>query len=319
MQSCVQTIPIRVPRAAALCACLLWAGLLCACAATGLLAQPVPDVAPADTASSLPGDTSAAAVGPAVNPTKLAIVGGITVAGFVAGYALQDNLWWKGAGGAFHFDWDHDWRYALGADKLGHFYFPYAVTTIYAQAFRWCGMDTVGSLWWAGGLALAHQTFVEVRDGFSRQWGFSWGDVTANTLGAALPVAAGYVPALQAVRVKLSYDPSEKFRAGGYRAIIDDYESTYHWASVGLRDLVPAAWRGDVPAWLAIAVGHSVKGLDLAGAGHHEIYLALDWNLEGLPGDGWFWNLLKKNLNLYHLPSPAVRILPGVVWYGLKL
>lgn len=262
------------------------------------------------------GDSSRVAAG--VSAPRLALVSGVTVAGFVGGYAFQNNLWWKGDRSNFHFDWEHDWSYALGSDKLGHFFFPYAAAKIYGQAFVWCGIDTSTSLWIAGGVGLAHQTFVEIRDGFSKAWGFSWGDYGANVLGSAYPIAQHYFEPLQNFNMKISFYPSAAFKAGAYKAIIDDYESTYHWLSADIHNILPANLRGYWPAWINIAVGHSVKDLDLHGAGHHELYLALDWNLEGLPGDGWFWNLLKKNLNLYHLPAPAVRILPGVVWYGLK-
>ncbi|MBS1911996.1 MAG: DUF2279 domain-containing protein [Bacteroidetes bacterium] len=252
-----------------------------------------------------------------ISVPKLAIVGGITGAGFVAGYFFQTNLWWKGEKSAFHFDWDHDWRYALGSDKYGHFYFPYAVAIVYGQAFQWCGMDSAASLWAGGGIAMAHQTFVEIRDGFSKEWGFSWGDFGADLLGSAYPIARHYIPALRDFTFKVSFYPSMKFRNGAYRAIIDDYESQYQWMSVNVRNLLPTSWRAACPAWLNIAVGHSVKDLDEKGGGRHEFYLSLDWNLEGLPGDGWLWNLLKKNLNLYHLPAPAVRISPGAIWYGV--
>jgi hypothetical protein len=275
------------------------------------LAQPgVPD-------SALRADTSRADTS-RVDPVRLGVVSGVTAAGLVAGYAFQKNLWWKGEPSKFHLDWKHDWVYALGSDKLGHFYFPYAVTKLYGQVFAWCGVDTASSLWLAGGLGFAHQTFVEIRDGFSAEWGFSWGDFAANTLGAGYPIAQHYIAPLENFDMKISYYPSARFKAGGYRAIIDDYESTYHWLSIDVHNLLPAKARHYWPAWINIAVGHSVRDLDLHGAGHHELYLALDWNLEGLPGDGWFWNLVKRNLNLYHLPAPAVRIAPGVVWYGLK-
>jgi hypothetical protein len=252
-----------------------------------------------------------------ISAPRLALVGGITAGGFIGGYLLQSNLWWKGEKSAFHFDWGHDWNYALGADKAGHFFFPYLVTNIYGQAFSWCGIDTTTSLWLAGGVALTHQTFVEIKDGFSKAWGFSWGDFGANTLGAAYPIMQHHLPPLRNFDFKISFYPSEKFKAGAYSAIIDDYESTYHWLSVDVHNLLPRDMRDYYPAWMNIALGHSVKDLDLQGAGTHELFLALDWNLEGLPGDGWFWNLLKKNLNYYRLPAPAVKIYPGVVWYGV--
>jgi hypothetical protein len=249
---------------------------------------------------------------------RLAIVGGLTAGGFIYGHVILSNLWWKGEQSPFHFDWDHDWNYSLGADKVGHAYFPYLVTNVYRQALEWGGLDTATSLYVAASGALAYQTYIEVRDGFSKQWGFSWGDWGADLVGAALPVVQHHVPALRGVDVKISFNPSDKFKAGMYNAIIDDYESTYHWISINVHDLLPAEWQRWYPRFVNLAIGHSVKDLDGAGGGHHELYLSLDWNLKALPGDGWLLKLLKRNLDFYHLPAPAVRITPGVVWYGLR-
>lgn len=254
-----------------------------------------------------------------IDPIRLGIVSGVTVGGFVVGHGLLNNLWWKGERSAFHFDWDHDWRYSLGADKLGHAWFPYLASTFYNGVFLWCGLDTAASLWASSGVALAYQTYIEIRDGFSAEWGFSWGDMTADLLGAGLPIARHYLPPLRAFEFKLSFAPSERFRAGSNAAIFDDYESTLHWISVDVNALLPRSMADLWPDWLNIAVGHSVQGLDDRGAGHHELYLSLDWNVERLPGDTDFLRFLKRLANLYHLPAPAVRILPGLVWYGLKL
>jgi hypothetical protein len=248
---------------------------------------------------------------------RIALISGVTLGGFLYGHVVLSNLWWKGEKSDFHFDWDHDWRYSLGADKLGHAYFPYLTTNIYSQAFVWSGIDTTTSLWLASSLALTYQTYIEIRDGFSKEWGFSWGDCAANVLGASYPLVQHYISPLRNYHFKISFFPSEKFRAGSNNAIIDDYESAYHWISVDVHKILPQTWRDYWPPWINIAVGHSVKNLDGFGGGEHEVYLSLDWNLEGLPGDGWLWRLLKHNLNFYHLPAPAVRIAPGVVWYGV--
>ena len=254
-----------------------------------------------------------------VDVGRLVLVGGVTTGAFIYGHAVIANLWWKGERSPFHFDWEHDWRYALGADKLGHFYFPYLMAGIYEQAFRWTGIERGTSLWLASGLALTYQSYIEVRDGFSKAWGFSWGDFGADLLGAAYPVARHYLPALGIVGFKMSFLPSEKYKAGAYGSIIDDYESSYHWLSLDVHALLPEAWRDSYPAWINLAIGHSVKDLDGRGGGHHELYLALDWNLDALPSCGGLLDLLKHNLNVYHLPAPAVRILPDVVWYGVRL
>lgn len=254
-----------------------------------------------------------------VVPWRLALVGGVSTGAFVYGHVLQSDLWWKGERSDFHFDWHNDWRYALGADKLGHFFFPYVMSGMYNRAFLWSGLDTTTSLYLSSGLALAYETYVEIKDGFSAEWGFSWGDFTADALGAAFPVAQHYVPALKPYSMKISFQASEKFRTGAHSVIFDDYESTYHWISVDVAAILPPDWRSSYPPWLNIAVGHSVKQLDFRGGGTHELYLGLDWNLTALNVDGWWWDALMSVVRYYRLPAPAVRLYPGVVWYGIKL
>ena len=249
---------------------------------------------------------------------RLLLVGGVTAGGFIAGHVFLTNLWWKGEKSGFHFNWDDDWRYALGADKFGHAITPYIGTDIYRQALEWTGMGPEASVWWAGGFISLYTTYVEVRDGFSAEWGFSWGDFAANNLGVAWRVAEHYEPWLNNVRWKISYWPSQAFRDGAYSSIVDDYESTYHWASLNVDAVLPETWRPWWPDFVNLAVGHSVQGVvALDGSGKQELYIGLDWNTEGLPGDGAFWNWMKHTLNYYHLPAPTVRIAPNVVWYGV--
>ncbi|MHB1686304.1 MAG: DUF2279 domain-containing protein [Ignavibacteriaceae bacterium] len=253
-----------------------------------------------------------------VDYLKLSIIGGVTTGAFVWGYAIQNNLWWKGDKSKFYFVWKQDWVYALGADKYGHFYFPYLVSNIYTQAFEWAGIDETKSIWYASSFALAYETFVEVRDGFSKQWGFSWGDFSADFLGASFPVLQHYIPVLKNFNFKISFYPSDRFKAGSNRVIFDDYESTYDWLSINVYNFLPGEVKKFYPKFINLAIGHSVEKLDNNGGGNHRFYISLDWNLEGLPGDGWFWNLLKRNLNYYHLPAPAIQIYPHVIWYGIK-
>lgn len=268
-----------------------------------------------DTARFVTGDSTKAE---SLNVARLAIVGGVSVAGFVVGHIALNNLWWKGERSDFHFNWDDDWTYALGADKVGHAVTPYIGTDLYRQAFIWTGMNDLQSVWIGGALVSLYTTYVEVRDGFSAEWGFSWGDFAANTLGISWRVAEVYEPWLNNIRWKISYWPSEAYRSGGYSSIVDDYESTYHWASLNVNAILPKHWRPWWPDFVNIAVGHSVRGVAaLDGSGDHELYLGLDWNTEGLPGDGALLRWLKRTINYYHLPAPTVRITPNVVWYGL--
>ncbi len=253
-----------------------------------------------------------------ISITKLAIIGGTTVAFFTYGYVIQNNIWWKGEQDDFHFNNNQDYKYALNADKLGHFYFAYLTTNIYSDLFQWAGIKKRNALLYGGLVAFSFQTFTEVRDGFSKGYGFSWGDFTANFLGAAYPSLQEYYPALKPFNFKISFYPSEKYKSGEHAYILDDYESTYNWLSIDVNELLPKSAKEIFPDFINVAIGHSVKNLDGFGSGNHELFIGLDWDFEALPGEGKFWKTIKRWLNFYHFPAPAVKVYPNVVWYGLK-
>ncbi len=253
-----------------------------------------------------------------VSTTKLLVIGGTTATFFTYGYVVQNNIWWKEEKSGFHFNNSQDFKYSLNADKLGHFYFAYLTTNIYTDLFQWAGLKKRKATLYGGLVAFTFQTFTEIRDGFSKGYGFSWGDFTANFLGATYPSLQEYYPVLKSFDFKISFYPSEKYKSGKNRYILDDYESTYHWLSIDVNKLMPKSVASVFPDFIDIAIGHGVKNLDGFGGGNHELYIGLDWDFEALPGEGKLWKTIKRWLNLYHFPAPAVRVYPDVVWYGLK-
>jgi len=253
-----------------------------------------------------------------VDPLRVGIVAGATVGGFVVGHGILNDLWWKGERVPFHINTAQDYSYALNADKYGHATFAFMASTVYGDLMRWCGLDSTSAAWWGFGVAMTYQTYIEVRDGYSRDYGFSWGDIGANTLGAALPVAKHYVPALRAFDLQISFWPSDAFRQGAYNAIIDDYTSTTHWLAMNVHDLAPRSVQHYLPPWLGVAIGHSVRNLDGRGGGEHVVVLSFDWQLHRIPNLPSWLRDIARVLHLYHLPAPAVQILPNVVWYGLR-
>lgn len=249
---------------------------------------------------------------------RLGLVGGVTVGAFIVGHAYLNDLWWKGEPVDFHINTTTDYTYALGADKLGHMTFSYATATIYGDVFRWCGMDSVAAIWSGAGVSTAYQTYIEIRDGFSADYGFSWGDIAANTIGASLPVIKHYVPVLRPIDLQVSFWPSDAYKNGEFGAIIDDYTSTTHWLAISPYDWMPPSWQEYYPPWLGFAIGHSVENLDGTGGGNHVAYLSFDWNLARINGIPDWLSSVFRVLHLYHLPAPAVKVYPNVVWYGLR-
>lgn len=245
-----------------------------------------------------------------ISYTKLAVVGGGTLGGLVYGYALQDHMWWKGEKSTFHSEWTQDWTYAMGSDKIGHAFFPYLVSRTYTMLLTGCGLDTARAVWYSSGFALAYQSFIEVRDGFSAEWGFSWGDFGADVIGAGLPVLQLYYPALNDYSLKISYYPSDRFRNDHNKYIMDDYESTYHWLSINPRAILPEIMSTRLPKWLHLAIGHSVAELENPSRRTHQLFISVDWNLEGIETGVPICQKIFRVLNHYHLPAPAIMIYP---------
>ena len=253
-----------------------------------------------------------------INTNRLFIVGGVSSAAFIYAYGIQNNMWWKGEPSHFHSNWTQDWNYALGSDKLGHFYFGNLVSTIYKNSFQWVGFSKKHSYLYAGLFTLTYQTFLEIRDGFSKEYGFSWGDFAANSLGSMYPFLQYNYPVLKNFNLKISYSPSQRFKKGSNAYIMDDYESTYHWLSIDFDKLFPQSIGKVMPDFINIVIGHSVKGLNNLGSAKHEFYIGLDWDLKTIKTESKLLNSIIEILSKYHLPAPTIKIYPNVVWYGLK-
>ncbi len=75
--------------------------------------------------------------------------------------------------------------------------------------WKWTGLNHTTSTILGGVSGVAYQSIIEIQDGFSSEWGFSWGDMTANVIGASAYVAQELGWKDQRIQVKLSYWPYE--------------------------------------------------------------------------------------------------------------
>jgi hypothetical protein len=249
-----------------------------------------------------------------IQPEKLAMVVGGTMAIVTAAHIQNYNSWWKGERSGFHLG-DGGVR-TLGDDKFGHFYFTYLSSDILWHSFRWAGVEKQHSLFLGAGLSLAFQLYVEVEDGFTKVLGFSAGDAIADVAGAFYPLLQSHVSWFENVRFKWSCYPSSSYRAGKFRTIIDDYESMYFWLSFNNK-IFPEVMRSYIPTFLGIAIGYGVTGLNKPNDGRRELFISLDYDCTRLPGEGSFLETVKYVLNYIHFPAPTIRLTPSVVTYGL--
>lgn len=256
-----------------------------------------------------------------VNGVKLAVLGGVGAGVFTAMHIYYANTWWKDSKQYFKFA--QDGFYARDMDKASHIYTANVFTEGIAMAFEWTGINPKSALLYGAITSMAYETYIEINDGFAPNWGFDWVDMGANLFGASYPFLQRAVPLFEDINFKWSFNPewiSKKIDKSD--DLLDDYTNMTFWLSVNPEIVLPKSLTKAkfYPNFLAIALGMSVKNAShTAGSqkAYAEWYLALDIDVRKLPGKSDFLVKLKKLLNFYHFPTPAVRFSPTGIWYGL--
>lgn len=164
----------------------------------------------------------------------------------------------------------NDWPEWKQVDKVGHVYSAYIESYGSTEMWRWAGMDRKKRTWIGGMSGAVYQTAIEVLDGFSAGWGWSWGDFGANMIGSGTFVAQELAWNEQRVRLKFSFHPKnypdpeldersrELFGGSVAQSFIKDYNGQTYWASLNLRSFFP---RSKLPKWLSVSFGYGAEGL----------------------------------------------------------
>ena len=149
---------------------------------------------------------------------NLAVAGGIAVYGAAAwdygsnGFTTRDEGWFGS-----------DTRYG-GADKLGHAWSAYALTSLYSRIYRDWGYPDEDAILGAALSSWTQTTLIEVGDGLSSSQGFSWQDEVMNTAGVGMAYLRHRFPAIrETVDFRVEWFPSPAFRHGDERDVFTDY------------------------------------------------------------------------------------------------
>ncbi len=225
-------------------------------------------------------------------------------AGFAVGELFrrtQDNRRLTGP-----FTVENDWSYARSADKFGHVFFTQYMAQTFALGYRWAGYDDREAAVLGAASGFTGMLYYEVLDGFGRVESFSPIDVAANSIGAGLFAGRAYMPALEHIRVKISYWPS-----GDTCDYTCDYEGQTAWVTANPHGLAPTSARRYLPPWLNLAVGYGARNGDVQfGYDDSAVYVGLDFEPAGLPLKGKVWDAIVPWLQLVHFPAPAFRLSP---------
>ena len=248
---------------------------------------------------------------------RVATFGGTVLACGAGVHFARYQPLWKDHYTAFRFH--EDFTYALNQDKLLHFYGSVVGSTISAKALSWSGYDQPNASLLGAATSLAFMTFMKIEDGHIDYLGFDRVDELSNIIGAAYPVAQYYVPFLNNFTPKFSYIASKNNVVARNQVLpnfLEDHEGQKFWMGITTYNLLPKQLqRYWLPA-VGFAVGYTVRDLNTPKP-YHEAILALDLDLRKLPGDSRFLRTMWEMLNYIHLPMPAVRISPSIIWYGL--
>ncbi|ESU29245.1 hypothetical protein FLJC2902T_06410 [Flavobacterium limnosediminis JC2902] len=234
-----------------------------------------------------------------------------------------NQLWYKDyPKSSFHFINDNnEW---LQMDKAGHLYTTYHMGRFGAEALAWSGADKKHQLIYGATVGFAFMTVVEVFDGFSAEWGASWGDVVANAAGTGLYVSQELLWKEQRVTPKFSFHYTEyadlrpNTLGGNWNEqILKDYNGQTYWLSMNLHAF---AKESKIPKWFNIALGYGAEGMlygdsesvpaefETQNVPTRQFYLSLDVDLTRIKTNSHILKTLFSVFNTIKVPAPTLEI-----------
>lgn len=232
------------------------------------------------------------------------------------------QVWYKGIEKSkWHaFDDSKNW---LQMDKVGHYYTAYKINQLTTDLYRWSGYNSRKSLWIGTGISLGYQTTLELFDAFSKDWGFSWSDMTANALGSISYLGQDLLWHEERIIPKFSYSPSkyaairpEVLGSSFAESLLKDYNGQTYWLSFSPGTFFESS---RIPKWACVSVGYSAHE-KLVGSSEtyvdpmtvitynsqREFILSLDIDFSKIPVKKIWLKVLLKQLNYLKIPFPAI-------------
>jgi uncharacterized protein YfiM (DUF2279 family) len=261
-------------------------------------------------------------------------------------YGLYNTWYKKFETSPFHtFNDSREWQ---GMDKMGHIYMAYIQGDVCYSIARWTGLRENKSILTGALCGILFQSTLEMMDGFSAKWGFSWADMGANIAGTSLFSAQQYFWGQQRISLKMNSIPiqysqtpfspeipnqnssSLKERASSLygksylERFLKDYNAQTYWLSINVRSFAPE-WN-QWPKWLNIALGYGAENLyggfenswnesidtyrlsTNAFPRNRQFYIGFDLDPRYFGIKNPLLRSLSRSLSLFKMPSPALEI-----------
>lgn len=203
------------------------------------------------------------------NAEKRKRVTALSLAGAYGGTLLLLNKAWYKQYSRTSFHRFNDGREWLQVDKWGHAWSAYQLSRATSAAWQWAGKGERGSVLLGSAGSLFFLTLIEVMDGYSQKWGWSWADMAANGGGVLLFGGQQLAWKEQRIQFKFSAAPqrytqdlaqraNELFGTSPPERLLKDYNTQTYWLSINPKSFMPGS---RLPAWLNVAIGYGATGM----------------------------------------------------------
>ncbi len=212
----------------------------------------------------------------------------------------------------------------LQMDKVGHVFSSYHLGRLSADALKWSGVSKKNQLIYGATTGLVFLTAVEVFDGYSAEWGFSYGDLAANAGGTLLYVGQELAWNEQRIVPKFSFHTTEYASArpnilgsSFSEQILKDYNGQTYWLSANIHSFFK---QSKIPKWLNIAIGYGAEGM-ITGEDElvntvffpekertRQFYLSFDADLTKIKTKSHVLKTIFSLVNTIKIPAPTFEI-----------
>lgn len=216
----------------------------------------------------------------------------------------------------------------LQMDKVGHAMTSYYIGMAGNEMMKWSGVDQKKSVLFGSTLGLVYLTGVELLDGTSAQWGFSWGDMAANASGTLLVGGQELLWGEQRIKMKVSahqttyalYRPN-LLGSTTLERLLKDYNGQTYWLSLNLKSMFFQKL-DKFPGWLNVAMGYGAEEMvagsegadfclehpDLCGAlnPHRQWYFSLDVDLTQIEWKRKVFKAIFGSFGWIKFPAPTL-------------
>jgi len=214
-----------------------------------------------------------------------------------------DVLWYKNyPRSSFHFfDDNQEWQQM---DKFGHCLTAYTISRLTAALYQWSGIKPLPAAVYGTSMGMAFQTNIEVFDGFSSEWGFSYGDMIANTTGASIFLSQATGWGDQRIGLKISFHPTdyrqyhpEELGDNVWQEMLKDYNGQTYWVSIAVASFLPKG--NKIPGWACVDFGYGAEGM-VSAVNNPPVY---DVNGDELYFDRYRKYFVSLDINLTKIPT----------------